>query len=77
MSRFSRALNFDSAAEKIVGFLDGFSFRIRKETFIVLDNATLYRSRWIKELRPIWEKRGLFIFFLPPYFPHLNIAETL
>ena len=29
------------------------------------------------ELRPIWEKRGLFIFFLPPYSPHLNIAETL
>ena len=23
------------------------------------------------------EKRGLFLFFLPPYSPHLNIAETL
>ena len=45
--------------------------------FIVLDNATVHRNRWIKELRPIWEKRGLFIFFLPPYSPHLNIAETL
>ncbi|TAE31706.1 MAG: transposase, partial [Candidatus Kapaibacterium sp.] len=22
-------------------------------------------------------ERGLFIFFLPPYSPHLNIAETL
>lgn len=22
-------------------------------------------------------KRGLFLFFLPPYSPHLNIAETL
>ena len=26
---------------------------------------------------PIWEKRGLFLFFLQPYSPHLNIAETL
>ena len=64
-------------ADKIVSFLDDFSFRIQKDTFVVLDNATVHRNRWIKELRPIWEKRGLFIFFLPPYSPHLNIAETL
>ena len=24
-----------------------------------------------------WRARGLFIFYLPPYSPHLNIAETL
>jgi len=64
-------------ADKIVSFLDDFSFHIRKDTFVVLDNATVHRNRWVKELRPIWEKRGLFIFFLPPYSPHLNIAETL
>ncbi|RRD87450.1 IS630 family transposase [Bacteroides heparinolyticus] len=64
-------------ADKVVSFLDDFSFRISKDTFVVLDNASVHRNRWIKELRPIWEKRGLFIFFLPPYSPHLNIAETL
>lgn len=63
-------------ADKVVSFLDDFSFRISKDTFVVLDNATVHRNRWIKELRPIWEKRGLFIFYLPPYSPHLNIAET-
>ena len=64
-------------ADKIVSFLDDFSFRVRKKTFVVLDNATVHRNKWIKELRPIWENRGLFLFFLPPYSPHLNIAETL
>lgn len=64
-------------ADKVVSFLNDFSFRISKDTFVVLDNATVHRNRWIKELRPIWERRGLFIFFLPPYSPHLNIAETL
>jgi transposase len=24
-----------------------------------------------------WQKRGLYIFFLPPYSPQLNIAERL
>lgn len=64
-------------ADKIVSFIDDFSFRIRKKTVIVLDNATVHRNRWIKQLRPILEKRGLYLFFLPPYSPHLNIAETL
>ena len=24
-----------------------------------------------------WQQRGLYVFFLPPYSPHLNLAETL
>jgi transposase len=64
-------------ADKVVSFLDTFSFHVRKDTFVVLDNATVHRNHKIGELRPLWEKRGLFLFYLPPYSPHLNIAETL
>ena len=63
--------------EKVIELLDALSFQVRKNTFVVLDNATIHRNHKIKELRPIWEKRGLFLFYLPPYSPHLNIAETL
>ena len=64
-------------ADKVVEFLDALSFQVRKNTFVVLDNATVHRNHKIKELRAIWEKRGLFLFYLPPYYPHLNSAETL
>jgi transposase len=64
-------------ADKVADFLDRLSFRIRKNTFVVLDNAKVHRCKLIAELRPAWKKRGLFLFFLPPYSPHLNIAETL
>ena len=64
-------------ADKVVEFLDEFSFQVCKNTFAVLDNATVHNNHKIKELRAIWEKRGLFLFYLPPYSPHLNIAETL
>ena len=64
-------------ADRIITFLDDFSFRIRKDTFVVLDNATVHRNKKMREIRAIWERRGLFLFFLPPYSPHLNIAETL
>lgn len=64
-------------AAQVVDFLDRFSFTVRKKTVIVLDNASIHRSKRTMELRRIWEKRGLFLFFLPPYSPHLNIVETL
>lgn len=64
-------------ADKVADFLDRLSLRIRKNTCVVLDNASVHRCKLMRELRPIWEKRGLFLFFLPPYSPHLNIAETL
>ncbi len=44
---------------------------------MVLDNARVDTSRQVQERRPFWQRRGLFIFYLPPYSPHLNIAETL
>ena len=64
-------------ADKVVSFLDEISFNLEMNTFVVLDNASVHRNKKIKELRPIWEQRGLFLFFLPPYSPQLNIAETL
>lgn len=64
-------------SERIADFLDRFSLTIRKDTFVVLDNAKVHRSKYMKEMRSIWEKRGLYLFFLPPYSPHLNIAEAL
>ncbi len=27
--------------------------------------------------RTVWQERGLFLFYLPVYSPHLNLAETL
>lgn len=64
-------------AGKVVDFLECYSFRIDKKTVVVLDNASVHRNAKIREMRPIWEKRGLFIFYIPPYSPHLNIVKTL
>jgi transposase len=64
-------------ADKVVEYLDAMSFTVKKKTVIVLDKASVHRNRKIKELRKIWERRGLFLFYLPPYSPELNIAEIL
>lgn len=61
----------------IVEQLERLSFSIRKTTVVVLDNARVHKSKQVEERRRFWQERGLFIFYLPPYSPHLNIAETL
>ena len=57
--------------------LERFSFSIRQVTVVVLDNARIHHSKQIRHRIGIWQRRGLFIFYLPTYSPHLNIAETL
>lgn len=61
----------------IVEQLERLSFSARKVTVMVLDNAGVHTSRQVQERWPFWQRRGLFIFYLPPYSPHLNIAEAL
>ena len=43
----------------------------------MLDNARVHTSKRFQECREAWKKRGLFIFYLPLYSPHLNLIEIL
>ena len=49
---------------------------MKKLTVVVLDNAPVHQKQ-VQKRRKAWEAKGLFVFFLPPYSPHLNISETL
>nr|WP_314663672.1 transposase [uncultured Prevotella sp.] len=82
INRFNITLRFitteNITAGKVADFLDRMSLRINKRTFVVLDNASVYRYKLMRELLPIWEKLALFLFFIPPYSLYLiNITETL
>ena len=56
--------------------LDAFSWTVARPTVVVLDNARVH-TKAVKAREAAWQERGLFVLFLPPYSPHLNIAETL
>ena len=64
-------------ARFIVEQLEQLSFELRRITVVVLDNASSHRAKRVQERRPFWQQRGLFVFYLPPYSPHLNIVEVL
>lgn len=56
--------------------LDALSLSLSRLTVVVLDNASVHKKA-VKARWAVWQERGLFVFFLPPYSPHLNIAEIL
>jgi transposase len=64
-------------SEFIIENLEDLSFKIKKQTFVVLDNASVHQSKAFQQRLKFWQTRGLHIFFLPPYSPELNIAETM
>jgi transposase len=65
------------SAQFIFEQFETLSFNLRKLTVVVLDNARIHTSQIIKERIRIWQSRGLYLFYLPRYSPHLNIVETL
>lgn len=64
-------------AKFVIEQLEKLSFSIKKITVIVLDNARIHTGKQMSERIEYWQTRGLFIFYLPTYSPHLNIAETV
>ncbi len=67
------AINRDVVMEQ----LERFSFSLKKLTIVVLDNARIHHGKQMRERIEGWQSRGLYIFYLPTYSPHLNIAETV
>lgn len=44
-------------------------------TVVVLDNASMHRSKLVKTARRELIKHGIVLYFLPPYSPELNLIE--
>ena len=60
-----------------VACFNEFSRNLTKKTFVILDNSPVHKSKeFIGNLRR-WSTCGLFVRFLPPYSPELNLIEIL
>ena len=64
-------------ADFVIQCLDDFIGKIKKNTVIIMDNAPIHKARKVMQKRLEWEQKGLYLFFLPKYCPHLNRIETL
>ncbi len=64
-------------AHTVVHCFEVFSRLIDQETWVVIDNAPTHASEEFEEELEAWAKRGLHVYFLPPYCPELNLIELL
>lgn len=72
----TKSINADFIIEQVDG-LSWQAWQRGRITVAVLDNAPAHIAKRVQECRKAWEERGLFLFYLPPYSPHLNIVEIL
>ncbi len=64
-------------SDVVIGVFNLFSEEITKKTTVVLDNASIHKSKKFKAQIKKWEEKGLSLFYLPPYSPQLNPIEIL
>lgn len=67
------SINSDTA----IAMMDEFCQTITKRTVVVMDNAPIHRSKKFMAKINQWREQDLWIYFLPPYSPELNIIEML
>jgi len=60
----------------LIQVIDDFSQYVNKPAVLVIDNAPRHRSEKFLAAIEKWMDKDLYIFFLPKYSPHLNLAET-
>jgi len=74
---FRRTYEKPVNSQIMIEFLDDFSETITKKTVVILDNAPIHKSKIFAEKIKDWKKMGLFVHFIPPYSPELNLIEIL
>ena len=72
-------LTFECSVDSdvVAACFDEFSEIITKKTVVILDNASSHTSEKFTENIEKWEKKGLFIKYLPPYSLELSPIEIL
>jgi hypothetical protein len=65
----------DSAV--IIECFNDYCQRMSQPCLVVLDNAPVHTSDEFKEQIKRWEEQGLYLLFIPPYCPELNLIEIL
>lgn len=61
----------------VIACFEAFSKIVNKPACVILDNAAQHTSKAFKQQRRRWEADGLYIKYLPPYSPELNLIEIL
>ena len=74
---FSTKLWCAFKAPLFAGFVALLNEQVTKPLTVILDNASVHKSRAIAPLMEVLRRKGVTLYFLPPYCPELNRIEKL
>lgn len=64
--------------DDVMAFFDGIASQAHPiPCIVVLDNASIHHGDAMEQKRRQWQRRGLYLYYLPPYSPELNRIEIL
>lgn len=61
----------------VIECLDLFSQQLERPALVILDNGPVHTSDEFADQLERWEEQGVYLKFLPPYCPELNLIEIL
>jgi len=64
-------------AAQVVDFLQHLPRLPHKPLVVVLDNGSIHVSRIVKEARTALQRQRIYLYYLPPYSPELNLIEPI
>ena len=74
---FSLVIEGSVEATVLIAAFDAYCVQLQKPVLLVLDNAPVHHSVKFQAARQRWEEQGLYLLFLPPYSPELNLIEIV
>lgn len=64
-------------SEDVIDAFEMLSHQIEKTTVVTVDRASVHTSHAFRAQLATWQKRGLYVYYLPAYCPQLNWIENL
>ena len=64
-------------AKFIINSIHTFANSLVKPTVLILNNSRIHHAKIVQSCIEAWEEKGLYVFYLPAYSPHLNRIERL
>lgn len=74
-----RELQGSCDSEQVIAYLETLAETATPDriTVVVLDNAGFHKGVKLRQRVPDWERKGLYLRYLPPYAPFLNLIEEV
>ena len=64
-------------SDAVIDIMDEFCRSLERPAVMVLDNASIHKSKAVETKMEEWDLRGMTLYFLSTYSPELNLIEIL